>query len=110
MALAVPALLAQDSAGAKTGYLEGPANAHIGDIAELSVPPGYVFLDGKTTQAMLKKEGEPVSGNELGFIQPTNANWAVFFEFNDVGYVKDDDKEILKNPDKLLNAIIKGND
>ena len=55
----------------------------------------------------MKKSGEPVSGDEMGLIVPTNANWSVIFEFNDVGYVKDDDKDKL-DADKLLASIKAG--
>src|SRR5262249_13164281 len=40
----------------------------------------------------------------------TNKQWSVIFEFNDIGYVKDTDKDDLtKNADKLLAAIKRGN-
>jgi uncharacterized membrane-anchored protein len=38
---------------------------------------------------------------------PTNEHWSVIFEFNDIGYVKDDDKDQL-DADKLLQAIKAG--
>ena len=40
---------------------------------------------------------------------PTNADWSVFFDFADVGYVKDEDKDAL-DADKLLKAIKAGNE
>ena len=36
-----------------------------------------------------------MSGKELGWLRPTNADWSVMFEFDDRGYVKDDDKDKL---------------
>jgi uncharacterized membrane-anchored protein len=58
---------------------------------------------------MMKASGEPVSGLEAGYLAPTNDEFSVFFEFNEIGYVKDDDKDKL-DPDKLLAQIKKGND
>jgi uncharacterized membrane-anchored protein len=102
-------LYAQDSAAKRTGVLEGPAKAQLQDIAQIDVPAGYEFIDGKRTRALLKAEGEPVSGRELGLLSPisTNEQWSVMFEFDNSGYVKDDDKNQL-NADELLAAIKRG--
>jgi len=88
--------------------LKGPAKAHLGNVAQVDVPVGYSFLDAKTTRELLKASGEPVSGHELGLMMPTNEHWSVIFEFDESGYVKDDDKDKL-DADKLLAAIKKGN-
>ena len=85
----------------------GPATAKLGVIAQIELPAGFAFLDGKTTRALMKASGEPTSGREQGFIRPTNAQWSVIFEFNDVGYVKDDDKDKL-NAAKLLKSYQDG--
>lgn len=115
LALAVCALLAAASplSAQKAGSLPklkpivGPTNATLGTVAELAVPEGYVFLDGNSTRALLKAEGEPVSGHELGFLRATNQHWSVFFIFKETGYVKDDDKDKL-DANKLLAAIKEG--
>ncbi len=110
LALAALPLRAQDtSPKAKLNVLEGPTKASLGTVAEIQVPAGYHFLDGNGTRTLLKASGEPVSGKELGWLRPTNAHWSVIFEFDDTGYVKDDDKNKL-DADKLLRSIIKGND
>jgi len=103
-------LWAQDAGGskAKPGMISGPAKAPLEAVAQVDVPPGYVFFDGKTTRALLKKEGEPVSGHELGLLSPTNEDWSVFFMYNAIGYVKDDEKNKL-DPDKLLAQIKRNN-
>jgi uncharacterized membrane-anchored protein len=92
---------------AKSNMLEGPARAKLKSVAEVAVPAGYIFIDGDTTRAMMKRSGQPVSGNELGYLSPTNADWSVLFEFSEVGYVKDDDKDKL-DADKLLADIKRG--
>lgn len=89
--------------------LHGPIKAHLGSVAQVDVPAGFVFLDGKSYRAMLKSEGEPISGQEVGWLSATNEDWAVAFEFAEEGYVKDDDKDKL-DPDKLLASIKAGND
>jgi uncharacterized membrane-anchored protein len=91
----------------KLNILKGPAKAELEKVAKIDVPVGYDFLDGKTTRALMKAEGEPVSGQELGLLMPTNEHWSVMFEFSDVGYVKDDEKDKL-DADKLLDSIKRG--
>ena len=77
----------------KFNILKGPAKAPLGNVAHIDLPTGYVFINGKDYQALLKAEGEPVSGNELGSMRATNEHWSVVFEFSNIGYVKDDDKD-----------------
>jgi uncharacterized membrane-anchored protein len=92
----------------KLNVVHGPAKAQMSSIAAIDIPAGYSFIDGNGTRALMKKAGEPVSGDEMGLIEPTNEeHWSVIFEFNDVGYVKDDDKDKL-DPDKLLASIKEG--
>ena len=102
--------MAQRSARAASGsmpFVTGPANVKLRDIAQLSLPEGYTFLDGKQMQALLKQAGEPVSGNECGSISPTNSDWEIMFRFQAIGYVKDDEKNSL-DADKLLDAYRRG--
>jgi uncharacterized membrane-anchored protein len=99
----------EDAAPRKKPGFHGPASVQLGSVAQLEVPAGYVFLDGKATRAMMETSGEPTSGREVGFLRPTNGEWAVYFEFSDVGYVKDDEKDKL-DAVKLLEAIKEGND
>ena len=107
-AAAASSLLAQEpKARPKLNLLKGPASAQLGSAARIEVPVGYVFVDAKSIQALLKAQGEPVSGRELGLLKATNEHWSVMFEFSDIGYVKDDDKDKL-DPDKLLEAIKRG--
>jgi uncharacterized membrane-anchored protein len=107
--LIVLPLRAQDTAEKTPRALHGPATAQLSGIAQVAVPEGYIFLDGKTTRAMMEAAGEPSSGNEVGFLRPTNGGWAVYFEYDKVGYVKDDEKDKL-DAAKLLKAIKAGND
>lgn len=107
LAFAVSPAGAQPANKSRLDVLHGPATAKLGAAAQIEVPAGYTFLDGKTTRALMKASGEPTSGRELGLLMPTNEHWSVIFEFNDIGYVKDDDKDQL-DADKLLQAIKAG--
>src|SRR4051812_4786446 len=86
---------------------EGPAQVSMEQVGQISVPTGYTFMDGKTTRAMMKAAGEPTSGDEMGFMSPTNEHWSVIFRFSNIGFVKDDEKDKL-DADKILASIKKG--
>jgi uncharacterized membrane-anchored protein len=89
-------------------WVKGPAVAPIGSLAEIRVPEGFMFTGAKGTQTILEMNGNPVSGDELGFIAPTSMVWSAVFEWSDVGYVKDDEKDVLDAED-LLQSIRAGN-
>jgi uncharacterized membrane-anchored protein len=107
LVLAASSLCAQSSRSNKLDVLRGPATAQLGSVAQIELPVGFSFVDGKTTRALMKAAGEPTSGRELGLLMPTNEHWSVIFEFSDIGYVKDNDKDKL-DADKLLKAIKEG--
>lgn len=90
---------------------KGPYVATLGSAAELKVPPGYEFADGEGARRYLELTHNPAEGTELGIITPIgNAdadNWVVFFDFDETGFVKDDEKSAI-NPDKLLESIKQG--
>lgn len=91
----------------KIKSVKGPAKVSLGTVAQVEVPTGYSFVDGNTTRALMKRIGEPTTGRELGLLSPTNESWSVIFEYNNIGYVKDDEKDKL-NPDKILQSIREG--
>jgi uncharacterized membrane-anchored protein len=108
LGLALP-LSAQETNSVDPRVLLGPAEADLGGFAKVNVPAGHMFLDGNTIRQRMESVGEPTSGNEVGFLRPTNGGWSVYFEYADVGYVKDDEKDKLDAPE-LLKSLKKGND
>jgi uncharacterized membrane-anchored protein len=92
---------------ARFDWVNGPAKASIGGHAEIQVPAGYRFTGAKGAQAILKAAGNPTSGNELGYLLPDSRNWSVIFEFDDSGYVKDDEKDKL-DAEAMLKSIRAG--
>lgn len=94
-------------------WVDGPVNARLGDVAEIKVPAGYNFTGKDGTRKFLELTHNPPQGNELGTIIPEVSKeadgsdsefWFVIFEFNEVGFVKDDDRDKL-DPDALLKSI-----
>jgi uncharacterized membrane-anchored protein len=88
---------------------KGPYAASLRNVARLKVPEGYRFLDHKDAKRWLERSGSTPGGNELGIVQNLKDEWVVIFEFDDIGYVKDDEKSKLETmADELLNSYQKG--
>jgi len=89
----------------------GPMTANLGGVAELDVPEGFLFADKAGTRKLLELTHNLVGGNEVGAIVPAGESkedsWFVVFEFSDVGYVKDDEKNKIDAP-ALLKSIKEG--
>ena len=107
IALCASPLWAQDKPSFDFKELQGPTTAQLGGFAEIQVPTGYSFVDGKTVRTLMEASGQLVSENVVGSIGPTNADWSVIFYFEDIGYVKDNDKDKL-DADKLLKDFKAG--
>jgi uncharacterized membrane-anchored protein len=106
-ALSAPVLAAEKSPLDKANFVYGPAKAKLGGIAQIQVPETYTFTGAEGTKKLMEMMGNTVDGSELGFLAPTNSNWFVLFEFDDSGYVKDDDKDKL-DADAILDSIRRG--
>jgi uncharacterized membrane-anchored protein len=83
-------------------WQNGPTTAKLGDIAEIEIPEGYRFADKAGAEKVLQLTHNLVSGQELGAIVANDAGWFMIFEFEDTGYVKDDDK---LDADAILKSI-----
>jgi uncharacterized membrane-anchored protein len=59
---------------------------------------------------LLELMGNPISGGEVGLLASAaeDETWMIIFEFEDIGYVKDDEKDEL-DADKILEGIAEGN-
>ncbi len=67
----------------------------LGSIAEIQVPSGYRFTGTPGTVKLMEMYGNLTNGSELGYISPLGMEWFAVFEFDDCGYVKDDEKDKL---------------
>src|SRR6266849_9890451 len=95
----------------KIDWQDGPTIGKLGDIAEIKVPEGYRFAGADGTRKFLELTQNPPTGGELGVLIPerkdneeTAGFWFVIFEFNNIGYVKDADREKL-DADNLLKEL-----
>jgi uncharacterized membrane-anchored protein len=88
-------------------WQKGPSVGQLGINAEVKIPEGYIFANARDTRTLMEATKNPISNSELGFIARENEDWFVVFEFDDDGYVKDDDKTSL-DADALLKSIKEG--
>lgn len=79
---------------------EGP----LGTRATVAIPKGYRYTGPAGTKKMLEMTGNRASERELGMLTTEGIGPWIIFEFSDVGYVKDDDKDSL-DADKLMETL-----
>lgn len=77
------------------------------DVASVSIPKGYVFAKSDDTAKLMELMQNPVSGKEVGFLAPEDLSWFMVFEFDPVGYVKDDERDKL-DADAILDNVREG--
>jgi len=104
--LAAFSLCAQEEAGTEQAFnwQKGPTTGELADIGTVKVPEGYSFLGPDETKELMKAMGNLVSDTELGTILSPD-DWFVIFEFDEIGFVKDDDQDSL-DAGKLMTSFL----
>jgi len=77
------------------------------DMAQVGIPSGWRFTDGNGTRQMLQLYQNLTSDSELGMLTTEGEGPWVIFEFDDSGYVKDDEKDKL-DADAMLASLQEG--
>jgi uncharacterized membrane-anchored protein len=90
-----------ERAGVK--LVAGPATVALGKTAEMKLPEGYHFVGPDYLDRYFELTRNTRGGNEVGVVLAPN-DWTLYFDYDDVGYVKDDDKDKL-NADKLMKSM-----
>lgn len=101
---------AQPGEPIRLNWQRGPMTAPIGDdLAEMGISEDYVYLDSAETQRFLELNQNPLSGGELATIAPISEQkgWFVIFEFDESGYISDEEKDDL-DADAILEAVRQG--
>lgn len=91
----------------KVNWQSGPAVLRLGDEAEVKVPAGYLYADLENTRKFFEKTHNITTGKELGTIASEEGKWFAVFEFDPVGFVKDDEKNKLDGS-AILQSIKEG--
>ncbi|MEZ6059461.1 MAG: DUF2167 domain-containing protein [Planctomycetaceae bacterium] len=79
---------------AQIQWTTGPSQADIGTNATVQVPEGYQ-LTGQAGSQIWNQLTENPPDSTLATLMPESRDWATMFSFDDVGYVKDDEKASL---------------
>jgi uncharacterized membrane-anchored protein len=95
-----------DRAMAQLGWVNGPSDVTIANIASVSLPSEYSYLDSDDTAVLMEIFQNPISTEEY-FIGPDDLRWWAVFSFEDTGYIEDDE-EI--DADGLLQSLREGNE
>lgn len=88
-------------------WSRGPAKVDVGDaLGELQLPEGLAFAGPDDARKLLERMGNITDGSEQGLIVPRaqDQDWFIVFEWNPIGFVKDEDKDKIDAP-ALLQSI-----
>jgi uncharacterized membrane-anchored protein len=81
--------------------------AKLGTISEVSIPQGWRFTDGNGTRTLLQMYGNLPGTGQLGMLTTEGHGPWVIFQFDNSGYVKDDEKNDL-DADAMLKSLKEG--
>lgn len=107
---------AAEPEGPQVPWLTGPIQGNLGVLAHVQVKDGCGFADDDGTRLFLTRTQNPTSGSEQGMVicevigaAGDTSQWFAVFEYDDVGYVKDDEKGSL-DADAILKSLREGNE
>lgn len=91
---------------AEIDWLDGPAECQLGSMAKINIPEGYRFTGAQGAQTLIEVYGNPPNPNYLAAILPVDeqSDWTLLFQFDSIGYVKDEDKDEL-NASEMLEGM-----
>lgn len=92
---------AYERAGVK--LVKGPKAVKLGNAAELKLPEGYHFVGPDSLDRFFELTRNERGGKEVGVVLAPG-DWTMFFDYDPIGYVKDDDKDKL-NAEKLMSSM-----
>jgi uncharacterized membrane-anchored protein len=88
-------------------WQKGPSVGQLGINAEVKIPEGYIFTNARDTRTLMEDFHNPITNRELGLIASASEDWYAVFEYDEVGYVNDEEKSSL-DADALLKSIREG--
>jgi uncharacterized membrane-anchored protein len=94
--------------GAGVKLVPGPATYKLGSVAEMKLPAGYHAVEAGSLKDYYELTQNVFDGDEAGVvIAPGPSEFVLVFEYDDIGYVKDEDKDSL-DAKKLMDAMTEG--
>lgn len=100
---------AEEKPPLEIAWVKGPAQVDVGSGAELKLPEDFAFANGSDTRKLMEEMGNTTNGSEMGLVIPRSkeASWFVVFEWEGIGFVKDDERNAI-DADALLEQIREG--
>jgi uncharacterized membrane-anchored protein len=93
----------------KIAWTSGPATVDLAALAEVRLPEALAFAGAADTRKLLEAMGNSTDGSEVGLVVPKaeDQGWFIVFEWNPIGFVKDEEKDEI-DADALLKSIREG--
>ena len=95
----------------RISWQKGPSKAQLGSVAEIQIPAGYKFTGSAGCGDFMLVSGNIPQSNDVGLVCPNSLDlsgpqtpdeWFLVFDWDPVGYVKDDEK---LDADALLTSL-----
>lgn len=93
--------------GASISWQVGPCTVNLGSSAELKVPSGFRFTGAEGAEKWARRNHNPPDKACVGVLVPNALNWFLEFDYDDSGYVPDDEKDKLDS-NAMLASLRKG--
>lgn len=92
-------------------WTQGPAVGDMGPYAQVQVPDGFLFTGPEGTPRFLELTENPPNPRTVGVLLPVgeSEDFIVFFDYDDSGHVKDDDRSAI-DADSLLTRLKAANE
>ena len=87
-------------------WINGPADMAAGVYGTIHVPEERVGLERENARDLVEFYGNP-RGTQLGLVADAELAWFIDFVFDEVGFVKDDEKDDI-DADELLASLREG--
>lgn len=84
----------------------GPTTYGLGKVAEVKLPAGYHGVEAGSLKDYYSLTQNIYGGSEVGVVIGPG-DWVLVFDYDDIGYVKDDEKDAL-DADKLMASMMEG--
>jgi uncharacterized membrane-anchored protein len=102
--LAFSPVYAEGNSVSDLNWKIGPEEGLIGNKAKIYIPEGYAFLGSRDTKKLMEMMENIPGENEYVFA-PNDLSWFAVFEFDSVGYVKDNET---LDAQSLLDTVTRG--
>lgn len=94
--------------GPMAGYPVGPMIGKIGDLASIKVPAGWRFIEHARMADFYEQTGNLYDARTLAAMSSPNGKLTIYFDWDNIGYVKDDDRSEISKADEILKSFKDG--